>query len=260
MMWARVLTVLLLLGGMARAEEVEIPGPNGVALKSQLFRPAGPARAAAIVLLHGCGGPFPSRDKQWTELFLAGGRIVLLPDSFGSRGLGSQCTTPERDRLATAGGLRRHDALAAASWLAAQPGTPPGGVVVMGWSDGGSTTLATGRDLPDVPRGLIRGLVAFYPGCAAAARTAGWKPVAPLLIVMGEADDWTPAAPCHELADKLGQSATLKTYPGTYHDFDAPNMPVRTRSSSRGPVHVGTNPEARTDVLARVPAFIAGLP
>ena len=259
-MWARILTILLLLGSVARAEEVEIPGPDGVALRSQLFRPAGPVRGAAIVLLHGCGGPFPSRDKQWTELFLAAGHVVLLPDSFASRGLGSQCNTPERDRIATASGLRRRDALSAASWLAAQPDTRPGGVVVMGWSDGGSTTLAAGRDLPDVPRGLIRGLVTFYPGCTAAARTAGWKPVAPLLILMGEADDWTPAAPCHELADKLGHAVTLVTYPDTYHDFDAPNMPVRTRGSARGLVHVGTNPDARTDALARVPAFIAGLP
>ena len=53
---------------------------------------------------------------------------------------------------------------------------------------------------------------------------------------------------------------TLVTYPGAYHDFDAPHAAVRTRSSSRGQVHVGTDPAARDDALARVPAFIAKLP
>jgi dienelactone hydrolase len=54
------------------------------------------------------------------------GHIVLFPDSFGSRGLGSQCR--ERNRVATSSGLRRLDASAAATWLAAQPYAPKGGV------------------------------------------------------------------------------------------------------------------------------------
>jgi dienelactone hydrolase len=257
----RSVAVLLLSAGLAQAEDVTIPGPDGIGLKSRLHKASRAGTAApAIVLLHGCGGPFPSREAQWTNVLTGAGHTVLLPDSFGSRGLGSQCNTLERERTVTAGGLRRRDALAAAGWLARQPGIPPGGVVLMGWSDGGSTTLAAGHALPDTPKGLIRGLVAFYPGCGGPARTAGWKPVAPLLVLIGEADDWTPAAPCHALADTLGPAMTFVAYRGAYHDFDAPDMAVRTRSSARGQVHVGTDPAARADALARVPAFIAGLP
>jgi dienelactone hydrolase len=258
LLW-RGLAVLLLSAGLAWAEDVTIPGPDGIGLKSRLFRPARAGSAAAIVVLHGCGGPFPSREAQWIDLLSDAGHIVLLPNSFSSRGLGSQCETPERQRTVTAGGLRRRDALAAADWLTRQPGTPPGGVVLMGWSDGGSTTLAAGRDLPDTPKGLIRGLVAFYPGCGA-ARTAGWKPVAPLLVLIGAADDWTPAAPCQAVANSVSSAMELVLYPGAYHDFDAPNYPLRTRSSANGQVHVGTDPAARADALARVPAFIARLP
>jgi dienelactone hydrolase len=261
----RGLAVLLLsLAGVARAEDVTIPGPEGLALKSRLFRPAAggtaPAPVPAIVLLHGCGGPFAARDAQWTELLTKAGHIVLLPDSFGSRGLGSQCNTPDNQRVATPSGLRRLDALAAAGWLARQPGAPPGGVVIMGWSNGGATTLAAGANQPDAPKGLVRGLVAFYPGCSTEAKAAGWKPVAPLLVLVGEADDWTPAAPCHALANALGPAMTLVAYPGAYHDFDAPDYTLRARSSSRGQVHVGTDPAARADALQRVPAFIAKLP
>ena len=185
-----------------------------------------------------------------------------MPDSYGSRGLGSQCSA--RARTVTASGLRRQDAMAAMRWLADRPDTPKGGVVLLGWSDGGSTVLATGRERPDTPAGLIRGLVAFYPGCRVEAAARDWKPAAPLMILIGEADDWTPAAPCQALAEKLPGRVTLVTYPGAYHDFDAPNTPVRSRSGLATPVggraHSGTDPVAREDAVRRVPAFIAGLP
>jgi dienelactone hydrolase len=256
----RLLMALLLLSGIARAETVTIPGPDGLALKAQLYRPEGTPIAPAIVALHGCGGPFPARDKQWSELLTGAGHIVLFPDSFGSRGLTSQCNIPENQRVAQPGGLRRRDALAAVAWLAMQPNTPAGGVVVMGWSNGGSTTLATGNAQPDVAKGLIRGLIAFYPGCNEALHLSGWKPIAPLLIMIGDADDWTKAAPCRALAERSGSAIRFVTYAGAYHDFDVPDRPIRTRSSAAGMVHAGTDPAARADALKRVPAFLAGLP
>ena len=254
--------VLMLMSSFARAQAVRVPGPEGMLLNAELFPAQGKMRGAAIVALHGCGGPYPSRDQGWAKLLAGLGHTVLMPDSFGSRGLGSQCSA--RSRTVTASGLRRQDALAALKWLAARPDTPPGGMVLLGWSDGGSTVLTTGRATPDLPPGLIRGLIAFYPGCRVPAATKGWTPAAPLLILMGEADDWTPAAPCHDLADRLPGKVTLVTYPGAYHDFDAPNQPVKARSGLATPVggqaHTGTNPAAREDALRRVPAFIAALP
>ena len=258
-----VLAVLFcLIAGVARAEKIQIPGPDGISLHADLYRPDTPTNVPAIVALHGCGGPFGSRDKQWRDKLLAEGHIVVFPDSFGSRGLKSQCR--ERNRIATAGGLRRLDALATAKWLAAQPGTPAGGVVLLGWSDGGSTVLAAGQARADVPAGLLRGLIAFYPGCAGASRAADWQPAAKLLILMGEADDWTPAAPCHVLAGHVGARLNLTTYPGAYHDFDAP-VPVRTQHNipfSQNPdhsVHAGGNPDAAQDAMRRVTAFLGAL-
>jgi len=262
----RLTLLLLMLAAAARAEPVLLPGPDGIVLKANLVRPAGPPVAPAIVALHGCGGPLPSRDRQWAELLAGAGHIVLFPDSFGSRGLRSQCRTPYSEREAQSGALRRRDALASAAWLAAQPGTPPGGIVLLGWSDGGSTVLAAGRAAPDVPPGLLRGLIAFYPGCRGAAHTTDWQPAAPQTILIGELDDWTPAAPCRELASKVGEPLlTLVTYPGAYHDFDR-QVPVRIRTgipSGHGPdgeVHAGGNPAARADALARVPALLLALP
>ena len=63
----------------------------------------------------------------------------------------------------TASGLRREDAIDAAQWLAARPGTPLGGVALIGWSNGGSTVLETARVAPGLPSGLFQRFAAFIP-------------------------------------------------------------------------------------------------
>jgi dienelactone hydrolase len=239
-------------------ERVSVPGPGGVNLDAALVAPDKPAIAPSVVALHGCGGPFASRDGQWAVTLANAGHIVLLPDSFGSRGQSSQCGTTAR--TVTAEGLRRQDAIDAAQWLAARPGTPTGGIGLIGWSNGGSTVLETARQRSDLPGGLFQRFVAFYPGCPTKAEEPDWKPAAPMLILMGEDDDWTPAAPCHEFASRFPGEVTLITYPGAYHDFDAPNRPVRLRDGAAtavgGQAHVGTNEPARQDALARVPQWL----
>jgi dienelactone hydrolase len=241
-------------------QRVSIPAPDGVALDAALVLPDTPARGPAVVALHGCGGPFPTRDGSWAVVLAHAGHIVLLPDSFGSRGLGSQCSV--RQRSVRPSTMRRADAIAAAEWLTRRPGTPPGGVALVGWSNGGSTTLYTAAARPDLPPGLFRRFVAFYPGCATEARDAAWQPSAPLLILVGEDDDWTPAAPCHDLAARFPGRIELLTYPGAYHDFDAPDRALEERSglatppSGTGHAHTGTNEPARQDALRRVPAYL----
>ena len=262
----RSLAVLALALGAAlpaAAEPVEIPAPGGVVLKAELFRPAGPAVAPAIVALHGCGGAYPKRDRQWTAALTEAGHIMLFPDSFASHGLGPQCRV--RDRIANYRELRRQDALIAAAWLAAEKDTPVGGVLLMGWSDGGSTVLAAGITAADLPAGLLRGLIAFYPACERAMKDGAWNIAAPLLILSGERDDWDPVAPCRELAAHAGSALELVSYPGAYHDFDV-DEPVHVlknvafSQNADNSVHVGGDPAARADALQRVPAFIAALP
>lgn len=249
------LLALLQTAGL-HVERVSVPGPDGVTLDAALAMPAGPPKAPAIVALHGCGGPFPVRDGQWAVTMAKAGHVVLLPDSFGSRGLGSQCNT--RNRSVTPEGSRRQDAIASARWLAARPGTPPGGIVLMGWSNGASTVLATARAATDLPAGLFLRFAAFYPGCKSFTREP-WTASAPVLILIGENDDWTPAAPCHELAARNAKDVTLIGYPGAYHDFDAPDRPLKVRPAATTPsgtATTGTNEPARQDVLRRVPGWL----
>lgn len=67
-------------------------------------------------------------------------------------------------------------------------------------------------------------------GARAAAISSGvYEPGAPLLILIGEKDDWTPAEPCRtltEAAQHAGHRVAIKVYPGVHHSFDSDN-PVR---------------------------------
>ncbi len=234
--------------------------PDGaVTLRARFAQPSGTPRSPSVVALHGCGGPWPSRDGQWERLLTGAGHQALFPDSFGSRGPGSQCKVSQR--TISPNRERRVDVVAAIDWLAAQPATPAGGVVVIGWSNGGSTVLATAAEGVTTP-GTVRGFIAMYPGCGAYARRTDWAPSAPILILMGETDDWTPAEPCQALAARFPDRITLVTYPDTFHDFDVPGHPVRVRSGLAfragrgGMAHTGTNETSRADAIARVLAFL----
>src|SRR5262245_33466877 len=106
----------LLTAGAAAAEDVEIPAGD-VTLKAVLFRPEGAGPFPAVVGLHGCGGlinrtgQLGARYRDWGERLVAAGFVVLYPDSFGPRGLASQCTVRERrGGPAPRGGGGDHDA------------------------------------------------------------------------------------------------------------------------------------------------------
>ncbi|HLH93156.1 MAG TPA: dienelactone hydrolase family protein [Xanthobacteraceae bacterium] len=252
---------------------VDIPLDKG-ALKSLLFRPEGPGPFPAVVALHGCDGLMTrknvlgTRSRDWAEHLVKAGFVVLLPDSFGSRGLGSQCGV--RRRAVRSSRERVADANAARHWLQAQTYIEPRHVTLLGWSTGANTVLWTVRRriaLAETNANDIdfRSAVALYPGCGR-LDNAGWSARIPTLILIGAIDDWTPAPACqHMVAGARGRSAgtSIVVYPGAYHDFDHPNRPVGLRNgvalsaSSTGTVHSGTNPVARADALKRVPEWLA---
>ncbi|MFX8102597.1 prolyl oligopeptidase family serine peptidase, partial [Acinetobacter baumannii] len=83
-----------------------------------------------------------ARYPSYIERLHAQGVHVLLPDSFGSRGLGSVCS----QRYATRSiGIadRRADVLDALDWLRRQPGVDAGRIALLGWSNGATTALST---------------------------------------------------------------------------------------------------------------------
>ncbi len=262
---AALLALLACTAPAAAQRQIGFPGPDGERLIGVMFRPAGSGPFPGVVALHGCGGLWTAdgrlsaRDRQWGRRLAGAGFLVLMPDSFGSRGLGPQCTEKTRTVRATA--ERPRDAKAALAHLAADPEVVAGRLALIGWSNGAMTLLHT-LLLPDPP--ALRAAVAFYPGCRDAARLWAGQNLPPLLMLLGERDDWTAPGPCRDLAGRFQgalQPAELMVYPGAYHGFDSPSGRVVERSGipgvKSGTVHVGTNPAARADALARVPAFLA---
>jgi dienelactone hydrolase len=219
------------------------------------------AKAPTVMMLHGCGGLFtPSgrllrREIDWATRFQSVGYNVLMVDSFGSRGLGSQCTTAERSIRLPA---RARDVQGALVWLNDQAWADRSRVALIGWSNGGSTVLnAVGRDfVPAQGGGALSVAMAIYPGCRVFLDRPPPRPDVSLEIHMGDADDWTPPGPCVELAKVW--SVPIELYPNAYHGFDAPDTPIRVRTglafsaNGDGRAHVGTNPEQRQKFIEAV--------
>ena len=255
---------------MAGPESIEIPDGD-LTLRATLYRPDGPGPFPAVVALHDCGGlkQRPNTEAQlysvWANKLVADGFVVLFPDSFGSRGLGSQCR--ERHRSLRASRERVTDANAARVWLQEQSYVRADHISLLGWSNGASATLWTVRltTLPRPETADFRSAVAFYPNCGR-LREAAWSARVPTLILIGSIDDWTPAAACQQMvAGARGRSARVEiiVYPDAHHEFDRADSPIRLRTGlvntvdPSGRAHGGTNPAARSDAFTRVPKWLA---
>src|ERR1700722_15026106 len=85
----------------AAPAQVDIPA-DGLTLHASLYKPDGDGPFPAVVALHDCGGlrhrpAIPSQlYTEWANLLVSRGFVVVFPDSFGSRGLASQCRERER--------------------------------------------------------------------------------------------------------------------------------------------------------------------
>ncbi len=256
-------------------------------IRALLFRPADMKpgeRRPAVVALHGCGGMFSAvkarrealsvRHQAMADLLTAEGYVVLFPDSFRSRGVEEICTTKARERSVTLA-HRQQDARAALAWLQRRDDVLADRVAVLGWSNGGSTVLGTldarqaevASWLDAEPRKpYFRAGVAFYPGCSAFLRGArSYTLATPLALYIGDADDWTPPAPCIDLAAKLAaarEPVAMTVYPGAFHGFDGPSTVKRVRMDVPGGVNPGqgvtvaTDPAARDDAYAKMKAFL----
>lgn len=276
--------ILLALAGAVRGEETvrfpsldaDLAGGEPTTLAALLFRPAGDGPFPAVVMLHGCagmwagGGRLQARERDWAERFAAAGFAALVVDSLRPRGLGSICR--ESERRISPGRERTRDAHAALAWLREQAWVRPSAIALVGWSNGGSTVLsavdraARGRPEPDAD---FRLAIAFYPGCRTAEQSARGRTRLPLTILMGEADDWTPIAPCREIAARALRermpAVDLVGYAGAYHDFDAPATPLRMlaglafTADGSGSAHIGTDEAARADAIRRVMDMLAPL-
>lgn len=243
-------------------------------LVGYLYRPAdAPAKAPAIVLMHGRGGLYSTlakgvydastinaRHKYWARYWAERGYYAILVDGFGPRGYptgferGTYNDRPDSINEVT---IRPLDAYGALKYLRGLPGVDGDRVALMGWSNGGSTTLAAmADDKPgDMKKLGFRAAISFYPGCGLKQRfdKTGYKAYAPVLVFMGTADEEVSPKLCRTLVRKsrdIGSPVELVEYVGATHSFDTP---LKSRQD------VEANAKATADVRERAAPFIEGI-
>jgi len=285
---ALVALVMAAVLAAPRAVQAEDSRP-GLAGPFTLTKPAGAGPFPAVVILHDCSGLGPRSSGapwRWSTELTKLGYVTIWPDSFSSRDFPDGVCTESDRRRRVGPRIRAADAYAALRFLQATDYVDPKRIAVMGGSHGGSTTLAS--IVASDARGAGAGpdfaaAIALYPSCsasygdrgnerardgaAASAQPGGtFQPLAPTMILTGELDDWTPAAPCRDLAAasaSAGFPVEITVYPGAHHAFDSPR-PERfdaNRNNANAPgrrgATTGGNAEAWADAKVKVRTFLA---
>ena len=246
-------------------------GRAAARLEGVLLRPEGAGPFPALVMLHGCtglrtwSGAIQGKLRFWAEHLRDLGYVTLLVDSFAPRGIDEVCTGRH---LLSSVRDRADDARGALRYLQGRSDVRADRIGLLGWSNGAAATLSVLFDRGSAERDF-RAAVAFYPNCTRNYPGGpDFRSYAPLYLLVGALDDWTPAAPCMALVERAcaaGAPITIKVYPGAHHSFDAPSTPVRYRPEVRNHskpdgcsgATVGTDPAARADAIAEVTGFLA---
>jgi dienelactone hydrolase len=257
---ARVLVVDALAGPL---ERVEFEGASqrlisgglilGDRIQGYLAKPEGAGPFPAVIGLHGCAGMPGTTKRKLVDELVGWGYVVLLVDSFATRGIEHACT----GGISDIAGSRRSDAYGALAFLAGQTFVDPHRVAAVGFSQGGWVNLlvaeASSFELFVRHSNLgFRAVIAFNPLCKGFVG----RLVIPTLILIGALDQWTPAAHCSEKIDAWrtgGQPIELVVYPNTHHGFYYQELqPGRTMFG----YWVEYNEEAATDASRRMREFL----
>lgn len=139
-----------------------------------------------------------------------------------------------------------NDAVAALKVMKAMPDIDPNRVFLQGYSYGSISSLyATDMKTPGTHDTRIAGLIAYYPYCY-----DNVDPSVPTLVLIGEKDDWTPAANCQAVTGKANFEVVV--YPGATHGFTEPfDKPFDVDGH-----HLAHDEAATKDAQERADAFI----
>jgi dienelactone hydrolase len=205
-------------GGYTDVVSIPVTDPAIKAIAGSLVKPTGAGPFPAVIYLSGCGGlssqAEKDKEKGVIEHFLAKGVAILIVDPFTARNEpDGVCANLDEKRALeyfTRGG---NDALAALSVLKAMPDIDPNRIFFHGYSFGAiSALMAADTKNPASHDAKLAGIIAYYPYCY-----DGVDPSVPVLVMIGEKDDWTPAAKCQAVTGKADFEVVV--YPGDTHAF-----------------------------------------
>jgi dienelactone hydrolase len=240
-----------------RYPNVVLPGSNldPTTVRAEIHRPPGDGTFPAIMVLHGCGGP-DTHHKLWAERLVSWGYVAVVIDSFSSRGFGNICkrtfsVTPE---------MRVSDIYGTAEYLRKLPYIAKDQVGLLGFSHGAWTIMKAVQVKYQLKLFGVRAAVAYYPYCNPKLDD---KIDVPLLVLIGEDDDWTPAPLCRELQAAISKVTPVEMifYPGALHAFDRLQGVTEVRGWSVGggvkKHKIGGTPKVAEDSFMRTREYFA---
>ena len=258
-------------------QKVSFPSADGTTmLTGYLFRPEtkAAAQAPAVVMMHGRGGVYSSlangdysaktisrRHQEWGHIWARQGYFALMVDGFGPRGYAKgfpRYSYDQRPKELDEVNVRPLDAYGALIFLRKQNGVAGDKIVLQGWSNGASATLAAlaAREAPGLgqltPANGFRAGLAFYPACGLKGQFPdGLATYAPVRLFHGSEDEEVSPRRCQDLVElsrKRGADIEITLYADAVHGFDDPG---RKRQSEPA------NARAKADATAKAVAFVA---
>ncbi len=173
-----------------------------------------------VIFVHGSGGP-GQKHVKWLKEFNKMGIATFRLNCFKPRQVSS--TVGKQFTVST--GSMSSDAFNAMKLLRDHPRIDANRIGIMGGSKGGTVAMMTAWK-PVIKKfdGLQFAFhVVLYPSCVE-FETYDLS-VSPMLIMIGEKDEWTPAAPCVDFGKAMRQygydNVKVVVYPDAHHSFDS---------------------------------------
>ena len=194
-----------ILTGLEKTPEIDVA--------SELFLPEGEGPFGCVVALHGSMG-WASHHQDHINGWLDAGLAVCKVNSFASRSIDSTVD----DQLTVTHSMMLVDAFRTRSLLEQDPRI--GKIGITGWSLGGTVALYSAwAPIIEILGTPFDAHLPFYPAAHLRPDVQDWFD-SPILILHGDADDWTPLHLVEELMPQL-PNATLHVYPKAHHSFDS---------------------------------------
>lgn len=199
-----------------------------------------------VILLHGCDG-LGTLSKEWAahvaNVLNPQGVGALVLDSFTTRYVDRTCGPADLHW----GRRRADDAYSALDYLIEKKRAKANEVYLMGYSNGGTTTLvAMTTQEADHPHRFAAAF-AVAPGCSPSLQRSALY-TGPIIVFMGDHDDANNPKWCEELAKtKRSVPVQMIEYHGANHGF-----PVNAPEHEFMGWHLSYNPTAEKDMMQTI--------
>jgi dienelactone hydrolase len=201
---------------------IPVDDPATKAIAGALFKPEGAGPFPAVVYMSVCAGlsvgPERALEKSVIDHLRAKDVATLIVDPFTPRdesGICEKLNDPNLNEKKWAEYATRGagDAVAAVRVLRSMPDIDPNRIFLQGYSYGaGASLFAVDLKTPGEHDAKIAGVIAYYPYCLPTEASV------PVLILVGEKDDWAPASLC--LTMKGRPNIEIVVIPGATHSFN----------------------------------------